>query len=1026
VSWRLRNERDGLVAVVNDRLQQIETLFHAALAYPVGAREAFLTDACGGDEALRRDVNELLAITSSDDLLARPSAPGPPSALAAGSHLGPYEIERLIGAGGMGEVYRARDTRLRRTVALKLLPAHLRADADLRVRFEREARAVASLSHPNICALHDLGHEGELDFLVMEYVDGETVAETLRRGPLSIAMTLRVGAAVASALAAAHAKGRVHRDVKPSNIILTGDGVPKLVDFGLAVTATTVEALTAGTDSYVTRTGVFVGTPQYMSPEQVIRQPLDSRTDVFSLGLVLFECLTGRRPFDGDTLSTSLKNLMFAPPRSVRALRAEAPPALEQLVLKCLEKDAAARQISASELASKLARLEQDPRDNASRSWKLVRWAPAAMVLLVSAAGIAWEREGAPAKPSPPPVVTGLAFHPRDSVLVSTFDNRTGDRQFDRTIESALEYELNNSPHVTVVPPVRVDAALKLMLKPAGTTVDAAIGREVALRDGDTRFVIGGDIGRLGAGYVMTVQVIDPSTGVTVAATREEAAGLDGVQRTVHRLSDWIRLTLGEAAVAVKRDDALLEKVTTPSLRAVQLYSEARRVFDRDDYPAAEAMFTAALAQDPDFASAHIWLAWTLATQRRPQDVIVARAQRAADLAATTTERERYWILASYYILTRQDQLAVGQLEALTQRFPTDPWAGRNLTRVYMRLGRNDDAIRLASRLADIQRNSFVAQVTAAMSVLQTQGIDQAQPYVDRAQGVLSQADPNPEGWGNPARVWLLLLPAHRDWAAGRASQAAKVLDVATNRPEFQLDPNTTLHLLGKLRLALGQLTLADLTFDRMTNAGLRSLDKSEVALARNDVTTVGRLLNADRPVDFAAASLMVLAGDLNGAQRLLDGMPKTDPTHARWTAEQIKEARGDTDQIRRALDNGVPWARVMTGDRTFYYSETLARAAAKTGNVNGAIRILEEIRPVGARAYPFFNQSGCAWMRTQILLADLYRQTQQIDKARAIERGLLAQLAVADPDYPLLVELKRRAADSTAGTATLQTPAPR
>jgi serine/threonine protein kinase len=1010
---------DQMSEVVSERLQLIEVLFHAALARPVDAREAFLADACGGDEALQREVSELLAITSGDDLLARSSAPGPTITLATGSHLGPYEIEALIGAGGMGEVYRARDTRLHRTVALKLLPAHLRANADLRVRFEREARAVGSLTHPNICALHDLSHEGKLDFLVMEYADGGTLADALRNGPLPIATTLRVGASVALALAAAHAKGVVHRDVKPSNIVLTADGVPKLVDFGLALTGTAVETPTTGGDSRMTRTGIFAGTPQYMSPEQVIRQPLDSRTDLFSLGLVLFECVTGRRPFDGGTLSASLKNLMFAAPRSMRALRAEVPAELERLVLKCLEKDAATRQISASELASSLTRLERNPRHEASRTRRFVRWTAAATVLLVASAGIAWERRDAPVTTRPTTSDATLAFHPRDSVLMSTFDNRTGDRQFDRTIENALEYELNNSPYVTIVPPDRVDAALKLMLKPADTTVDAATGREVALRDGDTRFVIGGDISRFGAGYVMTVRVIEPSTGATVATTREESAGLDGVQRTVHRLSNWIRLTLGEAPVAVMRDDARLEKVTTPSLRAVQLYSEARRVFDRGEMSAAEAMFTAALAEDPGFASAHIWLAWALANQRRPQDVIVARAKRAADLASTTTERERYWILASYYLLTGQNQLALGQLEALTQRFPNDFWAVRNLSVVYMRLGRADDALEVAPRVADIQREDFVAQAMAAANLFQAMGIDQAQPYIERSERLLSKPVSSSQGWGDAAKVWLLLLPAHQHWAAGRASEAAKVLDSVKNRPEFQLDPSKTLHMLGTLRLALGQLTLADHTFDRITDANQRALDKSAVALARNDMPTVIALINAAKPTDFAAVSLLVEAGDLDGAQRLLDKMPDKDPTHSQWTAEQIKEARGDTDQITRALKNGVPWARVMTGVRTYYYSETLARAAARTGNVNDAIRILEQIRPVGARAYAFFTQSGCAWMRTQILLADLYRETDQIDKARAIERGLLSQLAVADSDYPLLVELRRRAAAATADAST-------
>src|SRR5260221_1670705 len=223
--------------------------------------------------------------------------------LAQGTKLGPYEILTPLGAGGMGEVYRARDTRLDRTVAIKILPPHLSDDTTLQQRFEREAKAISSLNHPHICILHDVGHQDGTDFLVMEYLEGETLAKLLEKGPLPLAQVLKYGVEIADALDKAHRQGIVHRDLKPGNIMLTKSGA-KLLDFGLAKAAvplTTGATLTAAATrtTPVTQQGTIVGTFQYMSPEQIEGKELDGRSDIFSLGAVLYEMLTGRRAFQG-------------------------------------------------------------------------------------------------------------------------------------------------------------------------------------------------------------------------------------------------------------------------------------------------------------------------------------------------------------------------------------------------------------------------------------------------------------------------------------------------------------------------------------------------------------------------------------------------------------------------------------------------------------------------------------------------------------------------------------------------------
>jgi hypothetical protein len=280
--------------------------------------------------------------------------------LSSGTRLGPYEILGALGAGGMGEVYRARDTRLDRAVAVKVLPADRATDITARARFDREARAIAALNHPNICALHDVGHDAGHDFLVMELLEGETLQQRLTRGPLDAAQVVEVGIALADALDAAHGQGLLHRDLKPANIFLTSRGQPKILDFGLAKgQLDAADALTRAADGSVTRTGTSVGTVAYMSPEQLRAEPLDVRTDLFSLGLVLYEMATGQRTFDGPTLAVVSAAILTREPAPLRQFRADVPRRLEEVILKMLEKDRALRCQTAAELRADLMRVRR-------------------------------------------------------------------------------------------------------------------------------------------------------------------------------------------------------------------------------------------------------------------------------------------------------------------------------------------------------------------------------------------------------------------------------------------------------------------------------------------------------------------------------------------------------------------------------------------------------------------------------------------------------------------------------------------
>src|SRR6202041_3512614 len=294
--------------------------------------------------------------------------------LTSGKRLGPSEIEAPLGAGCMGEVYRARDTRLDRTVAIKILPHHLSSNPDLKQRFEREARAISSLNHPRICTLYDVGHQDDIDFLVMECLEGESLAERLRKGPLSLKESLKIGIEVCEALEAAQKAGIVHRDLKPANIMLTKNGA-KLMDFGLAKpTATGIDSsasaplLSAAKTmseatplSPLTSAGMVIGTIQYMAPEQIEGKEADARSDIFALGAVLYEITTGRRPFDGKSQISVASAILEKDPEPIRTLKPLTPVAFERVVSSCLQKNPEERFQSARDIRLELQWIAENP-----------------------------------------------------------------------------------------------------------------------------------------------------------------------------------------------------------------------------------------------------------------------------------------------------------------------------------------------------------------------------------------------------------------------------------------------------------------------------------------------------------------------------------------------------------------------------------------------------------------------------------------------------------------------------------------
>jgi len=404
-----------------ERWQEIERLFNSAMELEPGDREAFLARACPGDEELRKTLERLLARQQDAErfmerpaleMAARNLAADPGSVLGpdlSGSSLSHYRILGRIGAGGMGVVYRAKDSTLGRDVAIKVLPEAFAADAERMVRFEREARLLASLNHPNIAAIHGLERVDERRFLVLEWVEGQTLSERLRKGPLPVEETIEVCRQIAEGMEAAHEKGIIHRDLKPANVRVTPDGKVKVLDFGLAralrdqaAAADLPHSLTSTDET--TRPGVVLGTAAYMSPEQAKGKPVDKRADIWSFGCVLYECLTGKRAFEGETVTETLAAILNGEP-DWQALPAEASENLRAVLRRCLQKDPGLRLRDIGDARIEIGETAVHPSKAVSAPWRLsLRWlsAVAALTLLAGIAigfGLMRYFQPAPAEP---------------------------------------------------------------------------------------------------------------------------------------------------------------------------------------------------------------------------------------------------------------------------------------------------------------------------------------------------------------------------------------------------------------------------------------------------------------------------------------------------------------------------------------------------------------------------------------------------------------------------------------------------
>ncbi len=1034
--------------------EHLTELFHAALEIAPAERATYLDQVSDGDVDLRRELESLLAAHEQragytekppDDIAAGMylaqqdnDAAGAVS-LAPNTRIDRYEIRALLGKGGMGEVYLAEDTTLRRLVALKLLPAAAAANEDRMRRFVQEAKAAATLSHPHIAQIFEIGEHKGTHFIAMELVDGVTLRTKIHTERAELRKLLKYLQQVAEGLSKAHAAGIVHRDLKPDNIMITRDDYAKILDFGLAkLVEPQIPFGSGGASSSEVGTailaqqslaGMVMGTAGYMSPEQAQGKvkEIDHRSDIFSFGCILFEAATGHKAFEGQDILDSLHKIVHAPTPQIKETNARTPDELQRIVRRCLAKDPDERYQTIKDVALELKEVrqgmageaelspsgstetsgrqttEQSATSTSSAEYLVSQIkshkrsaAIALAALLIAAAALAYffyfKHNRAP------------ALSEQDTILIADFDNKTGDPIFDGTLKQGLAVQLEQSPFLNLFPDTRVRNTLKLMNRSPDERVTAEIGREICQRQG-IKALIAGSIAPLGSHYVVTLSVINSNSGEVVAREQIEAESREQVLKALSLVASRLREKLGESLSSIQKFDAPLE-ATTSSLEALKAYSLGRAPYNSGKWSEAIRYYNRAVEIDPNFARAYSALAFSYVNNSQ-SGLAAHYAEKAYTLRDRVSELEKLTILDSYYLfVTGEVDKKIDAAELRKRLYPHDSFAFTNLAQAYAQIGQFEKAVPESREALRLNPNGMVAHVQLGAWFVYLNRFAEAREICERAlqQGLDMTSIHRSLYQIAFAGGDTVTMQQQLDWAKGRPNEYV-ALDWQTGAAGFTGQWQRAQDLSRRsIDLAMSSGAKEEAA-GYAAEAALRGAVFGQCTRTKA-AATQALALEPDKLTTTHAGLALALCGATSQAQRLVDELVKRYPKNTRvntiW-APPIRAAlelqRGNAAQAVDQLQPAVGYEAAAA----FWPQYVRGQAYLKLGR--GAEAAVEFQKILDHRGQ---SPLSVLYPLAHLGLARATAMNGDAAKARQAYQDFFALWKDADPDLAVLIAAKK------------------